>query len=142
MPKGYRKYIKGLDDGNVLKSKYNKDFDFVLEKVGTNLKPSGQESIFNGKIWVLVDEGVYSAAMEFMDFCNSIDYITTVGRKSGGGMNVGDSYLALPNCGLVYRFDLSVRLNEELLPTDIYGVSPDIYTEDDALEYVKKEIAK
>ncbi|QQK08845.1 S41 family peptidase [Miniphocaeibacter halophilus] len=142
VPKDYRKYIRDLDEKDIVKFKYSKDFDFILEKTGTSLKPFGEEPIFNGRIWVLVDEGVYSAAMDFMDFCNSIDYITTVGRNAGGGMNVGDCYLALPNCGLVYIFDLSVRLNKEFLPTDIYGVSPDIYTEDDALEYVKKEIEK
>lgn len=132
--------IKNLDDSDEIKKKYGKDFDYFVERVGTGLSPKENEPIFNGKIWVLVDENVNSAATEFMNLCNSIDYITTVGTNGGGGMNSGYALLQLPNAGMIYRFDLSVALNDNLLPTDIYGVSPDIYTEEDALEYVKKLI--
>ena len=137
-----KKQIKDLDNNDEIKKKYEEDFDYLVERVSTSLKPVGDESIFNGKIWVLVNGNVYSAATEFMDFCNSIEYITTVGTNGGGGMNSGDALLQLPNCGMLYRFDLSVALNDDLLPTDIYGVAPDIYTEEDALEYVKNLINK
>lgn len=142
IPKDDRKYIRDLEDGNIIKKKYEKDFDFIVEGEGIDISPIVEDPIFNGKIWVLVDGEVYSAAMQFMDFCNSTDYITTVGTNGGGGMNFGNCLLSLPNAGLVYKFDLSVRLNDDLQPTDIYGVPPKLYTEEDALEYVRKILEK
>lgn len=137
------KFKDEIPEYKTIKDKYGKDFDNI-EIRKRNITSNKEGPIYSGKIWVLTSEKNYSASTEFINLCNSTDYITTVGTKNFGGDNGWGytPYLQLPNCGMIFRFEQGVALNDDLLPTDIYGVAPDIYTEEDALEYVKNLIKK
>lgn len=71
-------------------------------------------SPYPGKIWVLVDEGVYSASENFAAFCKNTGFATLVGEPTGGDGGIADPMLfALPESGLVVRFSVFYGLNAD-----------------------------
>lgn len=82
---------------------------------------------FKGKIWLLSDRCNASAAEEFLNFCSQSDFATIVGEASGGDDCNGDPALfALPNSGLVFRFDCFYGLNPDGSCNAVAGEEPDI----------------
>lgn len=92
---------------------------------------------YRGRIWVLVDENVYSASENFVMFCKDTGFATLVGTATGGDGGIADPLLvALPNSGLIIRFSIFYGLNADGSGNEANGTKPDIaIAEDgDALE--------
>ena len=90
-----------------------------------------------GRIWVLIDEKVYSASENFVMFCKNTGFTTLVGTATGGDGGIADPLLvALPNSGLIIRFSIFYGLNADGSGNEAKGTTPDItIAEDgDALE--------
>lgn len=96
---------------------------------------------FKGKIFLLVDDYVYSSAEAFAAFCKATKFATLVGTATGGdGIGMDPAIVSLPNSGLLIRFPLEMGLNPDGTPNEEYHTQPDIYVEqrfDDFVEYVK-----
>lgn len=93
-------------------------------------------SPYPGKIWVLVDEGVYSASENFAAFCKNTGFATLVGEPTGGDGGIADPMLfALPESGLVVRFSVFYGLNADGSGNEAAGTQPDytVSEGDDAL---------
>ncbi len=98
---------------------------------------------YPGRIWLLVDEGVYSAAENLAMFCKNTGFATLVGTATGGDGGMADPMLfSLPNSGLVVRFSIFYGLNADGSGNEANGTSPDILLPQgaDALESVLEEI--
>lgn len=92
---------------------------------------------YRGRIWVLIDEKVYSASENFVMFCKNTGFATLVGTATGGDGGIADPLLvALPNSGLIIRFSIFYGLNADGSGNEAKGTTPDItIAEDgDALE--------
>ena len=64
-----------------------------------------KENKFKGNLYLLVDEGVYSAAEGFANFCKNTKIAKLVGHKTGGdGITLGVINDVLPNSGLVFTY--------------------------------------
>lgn len=101
----------------------------------TVFRPSTQP--YTGKIFVLVDEKVYSASENFVMFCKNSGYATLVGTATNGDGGVADPFLlALPNSGLLVRFSIFYGLNADGTGNEATGTTPDILLDsgEDALE--------
>lgn len=95
------------------------------------------ENPFAGKIWVLVDENVYSASENFVVFCKNTGFATLVGTSTGGDGGIADPILvSLPNSGLIARFSMFYGLNADGTGNEAYGTTPDfpIVENEDALK--------
>ena len=85
---------------------------------------------FKGKIYLLVDGDVYSAAESFASFAKSIGWATLVGTTTGGDGIIADpALMMLPNSGIVIRFSSCMGLNPDGTANEEYHTAPDIYVE-------------
>jgi len=97
---------------------------------------------FSGKIWMLVDENMFSAAQLVSSFYKETGYVTLVGDTTGGGlafcnMSIFSNYLTLPNTGIIVRYDAILSLDSRGRPIE-YGTEPHYFNRPgmDALETV------
>ena len=89
------------------------------------------ESPYKGKIWVLVDDTVYSASENFAVFCKNTGFATLVGTATGGDGGIADPMLvALPNSGLIVRFSVFYGINADGSGNEANGTKPDILITD------------
>lgn len=89
------------------------------------VQPSG--SGFDGKVWLLVSNQVYSAAEAFTVFCKDTGFATIVGTETGGdGIGIDPVYFMLPNSGLLIRYSPLFGLNPDGSSNEEYGSTPDI----------------
>lgn len=78
--------------------------------------------------WLLVDEGVYSAADMFTNFCKATGWATVVGHKTGGDGILGRSPITtrLDNTGLLLRFTTETGMHPDGTPSATNGTMPDV----------------
>lgn len=89
-----------------------KDFDFyALDSI--SLYPSPESVNFQGKIYLLVDDLVYSAAEAFASFCKESGLATLVGsRTAGDGLGYDPLIFSLPNTGFAMRYSETMGITE------------------------------
>ena len=105
------------------------DKAYRLEEIIQARPINGYKPCEDKKFWLLVDSGVYSEADRFTYVCKKIGFATVVGTNTGGAGTNGKSpmYIALPNSGLLIKFDFMYGLTEDGYCTDETGTAPDIY---------------
>ena len=126
-------YLHVLDD--IKRMDYHYIYAHTLEP-GSLLVP------FEGKIWMLVDEYMFSAAQWVATFYKEIGFATLVGNTTGGALafcNIGmfSNYLTLPNSGIIVRYDTILSLDPRGRPIE-YGTQPHYFNRPgmDALQTV------
>ena len=95
------------------------------------------ENPYNGKIWILVDDTVYSSSENFVMFCKNTGFATLVGTSTNGDGGIADPLLvSLPNSGLIIRFSVFYGLNKDGGGNEANGTEPDIviFDNEDALD--------
>ena len=93
---------------------------------------------------MLVDEKVYSASENFVQFCKNTGFARLVGTPTGGDGGIADPILiTLPNSGLLIRFSIFYGLNADGSGNEAAGTTPDLLVGqgEDALEICKALIA-
>lgn len=110
-------------------SKYDGLFSYY---VTTQLVFEEASNPYQGKIWVLVDDDVYSASENFAVFCKNTGFATLVGTPTGGDGGCMEPYfLTLPNSSLIIRFSAVYPINADGTGNEAYGTTPDIVISDD-----------
>ena len=100
-------------------------------KVSTVFKKDNTQKYFSGKIWVLIDEGCYSATDAFACFCKESGFATLVGSTtSGNGKGGQPLFMALPYSGLIVRYEEYLTFNSDGTYNGIRGTVPDIVVEE------------
>ncbi len=101
---------------------------------------------FDGQIWVLIGESVYSASEAFALSCKSTGFGTLVGQPTGGdGVGFDPIFISLPETGIIVRFSAQYGLNENGENNEEFGTMPDILIEygesayDRVLEIIRTE---
>lgn len=95
------------------------------------------EKPYKGKIWVLVDDTIYSSSENFVMFCKNTGFATLVGTSTSGDGGIADPlFVSLPNSGLIIRFSVFYGLNKDGSGNEAKGTEPDIviFDNEDALE--------
>ena len=124
--------LPGFEPGPVL--------DEALLYKSTTMWPKDEENClgYEGKIYLLTDGGTGSAAAGLAYFCKVSGFATIVGKTtnadSGSGFGISPVWFTLPNSRLPFMIRLSYSVMPDGSCGQVYGVEPDIYTEDDALE--------
>ena len=100
--------------------------------------PSG-EAIFDGKIWLLVDEINFSASEYAATMAKQTGFATLVGQTTGGdGIGMDPSLITLPNTGIVIRYSTIYGTDNMGRNNQEFGTEPHIFNMEgmDALETV------
>lgn len=124
-----------------MNSKDDDTLQYVLVK--STISPSQEHFEFEGRLWLLVDEKVYSASDAFTLFCKEQNFATIVGKvTSGNGGGTQPQCIALPNTGVLIYYDAFMSFNSDGSCNGIHGEQPDIEVQDgeDALEVCLKAI--
>lgn len=120
------------------------DFKYCYEDNNT-INP--KESInFKGKIYLLVNDKVFSSSEMFAVVAKSTKFATIVGEKTrGDGIAIGPIICKLPNSGYLFRFAQVMGLSSEGICDEEYKTEPDIkvsakvnpnISDDDAVKYI------
>ncbi len=101
----------------------------------TRLRPSSRiydRPCKERKNWILISKESYSAADMLASFCKASKWAFLVGQNTGGGNTpFGTQAIALPNSGLLIKWDTVYALNQEGYCNAEYGTIPDIYVPED-----------
>lgn len=82
---------------------------------------------FRGKIFLLVDRGVYSSSESFAAFSKASGWATLIGERTGGdGIGIDPLLFSLPNSGYVIRIPSDMGLNADGSSNDEKKTEPDI----------------
>jgi len=104
-------------------------------KLPTIVRPRQPEGFF-GRIFLLVDDLVYSSAEAFALFARQTDWATLVGTRTGGdGVGIDPVVFSLPHSGLLVRMAQSLGLNPDGSVNNESGTQPHYYVELAADEY-------
>lgn len=119
-----------------------KDFDGYLVG-GSIIKPSEDSIHFKGKIYLLVDNGVYSSAEMLASFCKETKLATLVGSRTGGdGIGFDPMQVDLPNTAFVMRFSNVMGVTESGSINELDQTMPDIIvqeSEEDKTGYLENQ---
>lgn len=133
--KNYKYIDKNLKEifNNLEDDFYNYN-DFKIE-----INPEKNNINFKGKIYLLVNEEVYSSAENFSVFCKSNNFATLVGTTTGGdGIGMDPALVSLPNSGLVIRFPLELGIAPDNTINEETHTFPNIYIEEKEENFIKK----
>ncbi|TYP59952.1 S41 family peptidase [Thermosediminibacter litoriperuensis] len=123
--------LKKIDDLPANKNyppEIKKDFTSFVE-MNYDISPVNPVG-FKGRIFLLVDDGVYSSAESFAAFAKATKWATLVGTRTGGdGIGIDPALVALPNSGLIVRFPLDMGLNPDGSANEEFATAPDIFAE-------------
>lgn len=88
---------------------------------------------FKGKIYLLVDDFVYSGAESFSIFCKEQNFATIVGTKTGGDGYVYDPVLfKLNNSGLIVRMSSAMYITDSGICNEEEKTTPDVKIENNS----------
>ncbi|AAM25495.1 C-terminal processing protease CtpA/Prc [Caldanaerobacter subterraneus subsp. tengcongensis MB4] len=134
----YTKTLDKLPKGKNYPPELKDDFGYFAE-ISYTVTPKNYVG-FKGKIYLLTDAGVYSAAEGFASFAKATKWATVVGTPTSGGLGFNPDLLVLPNSGLIIRYPNNMALNPDGTANEEVGTQPDIYVEesyDDFVNYLK-----
>jgi hypothetical protein len=101
---------------------------YIIEKEKT-IEPD-KPVAFEGNIYLLVDNEVFSSSEGFAMFCKASNWATVVGETTkGGGGGTDPLVLALPQSGIIINFSGEMTLNPDLTINEEVKTIPDIVLE-------------
>ncbi|MBC7339850.1 MAG: PDZ domain-containing protein [Firmicutes bacterium] len=101
------------------------------------IEPSG-EFPYKGRIFLLVDRKVFSAAEGFASFCKSSGWATVVGERTGGdGGGSTPVIMVLPNSRMAIFFPSTMGLNADFTANEETHTTPDVLAEPDPQDLVR-----
>lgn len=108
-----------------------------------SVEPSEESIHFKGKIYLLVDNGVYSSAEMLASFCKETKLATLVGsRTAGDGIGFDPMQVDLPNTAFVLRFSNVMGVTESGSINELDQTVPDIIvqeSEEDKTGYLENQ---
>jgi hypothetical protein len=123
-----------------LPEKFNSKYASTMERFTASsraVKPHKSVG-FKGKIYLLVDDYVYSSSESFAAFCKTTGFAELIGTSTGGdGIGIDPCVMALPNSGLVVRFSLDMGINSDGIVNEKSHTKPDIYVESSYEDFIK-----
>lgn len=106
------------------------DDSYVTFNVSNKISPEDMLP-FDGKIYLLVDGGCFSASEDFAQFCKRTGFAEVVGNNTGGGAAafLSPHYFCLPESKLIFRLEVESVLNLDGTMSEVLGTEPDIKME-------------
>lgn len=107
-----------------------KELDLMLKSVYF-VEPSKEQKTLKGKIWILVNENVFSSSEYAAMFSKATGFATLVGERTGGdGIGSDPLPITLPNSGIIVRYSPIYGITTDGTNSQEFGTEPDIYTKE------------
>lgn len=91
------------------------------------VEPSGEKKALKGKLWMLVNENVYSSSEYAAMFTKATGFATLVERTTGGdGIGSEPLPIVLKNSGLIVRYSPVYGTTPDGAGSEEFGTEPDI----------------
>ncbi|WP_298421261.1 S41 family peptidase [uncultured Kordia sp.] len=118
-----------------------KNGSYLFRRDDMTIVPSEDSQKYLGKVYLLVDNVVFSSSETLAFFCKSTKFATVVGEKtSGDGVGTDPLLLTLPNSGIVIRFTGEMGLNPDGSANDETKTIPDISIEATDMKERRKKL--
>ena len=125
--------IKTIDDlDEAILGKFPQEIkeDFKFYKKNTIEISPMEELNFKGKIYILVDNGVFGSAEKFAAFSKDTGFATLVGEATSGGMTFEDVPMVnLTYGGFIVNYSRELTMNSDGRINMEFGTTPDIVVE-------------
>jgi C-terminal processing protease CtpA/Prc len=136
--------IPSRDTEHTVPSEVNTN-NFVLDTLSLSVNPS--TNTFQGDVYILVDNTIYSAAEGFAVFCKETKIAQLIGTNTGGdGIGVTPFLFVLPNSKLVIRMAACMGINPDGTANEETQTVPHVYVEwsqfendEELLQYILDE---
>ncbi len=120
-----------------------KEWKFL--EITRTINPSNRYN-FNGKLYILINGGSFSAADDYANAIKRIGLGTLVGENTGGGAAAyfGPVTVRLPRSGLIFVLEADLLLNPDGSFNELYGTEPDVKLSkiDFPVSFKKSELLK
>ena len=102
------------------------DGSYYVHEETMKIKPENPVD-FKGKIYLLVDGGVFSSSGIWADFCKRTGWATLVGRTTATqGMGSDPGIICLPESGILVRYPIDSGINADGTFNGETGIRPDV----------------
>lgn len=99
----------------------------LFEAETYKVAPSGENRTLKGKLWMLVNENVYSSSEYAAMFTKATGFAVLVGRTTGGdGIGSEPLPIVLENSGLIVRYSPVYGTTPDGAGSEEFGTEPDI----------------
>lgn len=125
-----KKINANLQEVNKVKNLPGYDDSWITYNVTSKISPSDMLP-FEGKIYLLVDGGTFSASEDFAQVCKRTAFAEIVGNNTGGGAAafIPPHYFCLPESKIIFRLEVEAVLNPDGTMSEELGTDPDIKME-------------
>ncbi|MCL2873859.1 MAG: S41 family peptidase [Defluviitaleaceae bacterium] len=89
-------------------------------------EPADDQIDFDGKIWLLVDDGSASVSAAITLIALETGFATVVGENTSGIMGALTSFVVLPNTGIIFRIDVGYITDMYGRSFEEYGIAPNV----------------
>ena len=104
-----------------------KELDLMLESMYF-IQPSQKQKMLKGKLWILVNENVFSSSEYAAMFSKATGFATLVGERTGGdGIGSDPLPVLLPNSGIIVRYSPIYGTTADGTNSQEFGTEPDIW---------------
>lgn len=112
--------------------------NFRIYDVDITINPYGNSINFQGDIYVLVDDMVYSASEYFISIVKDTKFAKIIGTTTGGdGLGREPIATLLPNSKIAIQFSSTLSTNSVGTVNEEVHTEPDMYIEQDLNDYLK-----
>ena len=134
--------IKEIVKENLLNTPPELMDDFHYYKKSEEVIQPKDSTGFKGKIYLLVDQNVYSSSEMFASFAKSTGFATLVGETTGGdGIGQDPLFYSLPNSGYIMRFPCILGLTADGSCNEEHKTVPNIKVAAEKTKDVKNDEA-
>lgn len=106
-----------------------KELDLMLESTYF-IQPSQKQKMLKGKLWILVNENVFSSSEYAAMFSKATGFATLVGERTGGdGIGSDPLPILLPNSGIIVRYSPIYGTTADGTNSQEFGTEPDIWVQ-------------
>ena len=83
---------------------------------------------YNGKIYVLVNDRIFSSSLAFVSVCKQVENLVTVGTPTGlvCGRSTTPFFLSLPNSKLIFELVPCIDMTNKVNPIDYYDTKAEV----------------
>lgn len=115
------------------------NFDYYTT-IYQKVSPSKNSINYKGKIYLLVDENVFSSSEMLASFAKETGFATLIGEKTrGAGIGSDPMQVALPNTGYIMRFSKEIGTNSSGEINEIEKTNPDIEVDSSQEKILEKQ---